>query len=76
MKNTKNIFGEKIKYAKSIQNSLEKSHCAIIMVHWKEFEKLNINLIEKMKKKFIIDCRRVLAKKNLDIEYHAIGIGR
>jgi len=76
MKNTKNVFGEKIKYAKSIQNSLEKSHCAIIMVHWKEFEKLNINLIEKMKKKFIIDCRRVLAKKNLDIEYHAIGIGR
>ena len=45
------------------------------MVHWKEFEKLNNNLINKMKNKFIIDCRRVLVKKELDAEYYAIGIG-
>ena len=75
IKNTKKIFNDKIEYAESISDSLQKSECVIIMVHWKEFEKLNNNLINKMKNKFIIDCRRVLVKKELDAEYYAIGIG-
>jgi len=29
-----------------------------------------------MKRKFIIDCRRILSKKELDAEYYAIGIGK
>ena len=45
------------------------------MVHWNEFKKLNNSLISKMKKKFIIDCRRVLINKELDVKYYAIGIG-
>ena len=48
----------------------------IIMVHWKQFEKINNNTIHQMKKKFIIDCRRVLSEKQLNSEYHAIGIGK
>ena len=76
IKNTENVFGEKIKYATTISNSLKNSQCAIIMVHWKQFDKINNSSIGLMRRKFIIDCRRVLAKKNLDIEYHAIGIGR
>ena len=76
IKNTKIIFGEKIKYASSISNSLKNSQCAIIMVHWKQFEKINNNSIRVMKRKFIIDCRRVLLEKQLDSEYHAIGIGK
>ena len=76
IKNTKNIFGEKIVYAKSVTDALDKSHCAIIMVYWKQFDSLNNNSIKHMNKKFIIDCRRVLAKKVLDAEYHAIGLGQ
>jgi len=76
IKNTKIIFGEKIKYASSISNSLKNSQCAIIMVHWKQFEKINKNSTRLMKRKFIIDCRRVLSKKQLNFEYHAIGIGK
>ena len=76
IKNTKIIFGEKIKYANSISNSLKNSQCAIIMVHWKQFEKINNNSIRVMKRKFIIDCRRVLLEKQLNSEYHAIGIGK
>ena len=76
IENTKKIFNGKIEYAESISKSLEKSECVVIMVHWKEFERLNNNLINKMKKKFIIDCRRVLVKKELDAEYYAIGIGK
>ena len=76
IKNTKKIFGEKIIYANSIPNSLKNSQCMIIMVHWKQFEKINNNTIQHMKKKFIIDCRRVLSEKQLNSEYYAIGIGK
>lgn len=76
IKNTKIIFGEKIKYANSISNSLKNSQCAIIMVHWKQFEKINNNSTHVMKRKFIIDCRRVISEKQLNFEYHAIGIGK
>ena len=76
IENTKKVFNTKIEYAESISKSLQKSECIVIMVHWKEFEILNNNLINKMKKKFIIDCRRVLVKKELHAEYYAIGIGK
>ena len=76
IKNTENIFGKKIIYANSISNSLKNSQCVIIMVHWKQFENINDNHIHLMKKKFIIDCRRVLSKKQLNSEYYAIGIGK
>ena len=74
--NTKNIFGTKINYAKNIKESLEQSQCLVIMVGWKEFEKLNSKLIDKMNKKFIIDCRRILVNKKLKADYNAIGIGK
>ena len=76
MQNTKNVFGTKINYAKNIKESLEQSQCLVIMVGWKEFEKLNSKLIDKMNKKFIIDCRRILVNKKLKADYNAIGIGK
>ena len=76
IENTKKIFGEKILYATSIADALNKSQCVIIMTHWKQYDTLNNNLIKQMNKKIIIDCRRVLAKKELDAEYYAIGIGK
>ena len=76
MKNTKKIFGDKINYAKTVENALSKSQCAIIMTQWKQYEKLNNNEFKYMTKKFVIDCRRVLVKKQLDVDYYAIGLGR
>ena len=76
MKNTKSIFGAKIAYAKSITDALNKSQCAVIMTHWKQFEQFNNDSMKCMSKKFIIDCRRILVKKELHAEYHAIGIGK
>ena len=29
-----------------------------------------------MKKKFVIDCRRMLSGKQLDVDYFAIGLGK
>ena len=76
MKNTKDVFGEKIIYARSSTEALNKSQCAILMTHWKQFEKLNNSSIKHMDKKFVIDCRRILVEKKLHAEYHAIGIGK
>ena len=76
IESTKKIFGEKIIYAKSIADALNKSQCGVIMTHWKQYDTLNNNSIKHMSKKIIIDCRRVLVKKELDVEYYAIGIGK
>jgi len=75
IENTKRVFLDKIEYNKSIIEALTKSQCVIIMTQWKEYSKINNNIIKKMKKKIIIDSRRILANKNIDADYQAIGIG-
>ena len=75
MNNTMKVFGDKIFYAKSLPSSLNNSECLIIMTQWKQFEILNNKLIKSMKRKLVIDCRRILSKKILDVDYYAIGIG-
>ena len=76
IKNTKSIFGEKIIYARSVTDALNKSQCTILMTHWKQFERLNNNSLKHMSRKFVIDCRRILVKKELQAEYYAVGIGK
>jgi UDPglucose 6-dehydrogenase len=76
IENTKRIFEDKIKYAKTIKDALSKSQCVIIMTQWKQYEKLNNNEFKYMTKKFVIDCRRMLLGKQLDIDYYAIGLGK
>ena len=75
IKNTKKIFGEKVKYVKTITGALSKSQCVIIMTQWKEYSKINNEMIKKMDKKIIIDSRRILADKDINVDYNAIGIG-
>jgi UDPglucose 6-dehydrogenase len=75
IENTKMIFEDKINYAKTIGDALSKSQCAIIMTQWREYSKINNKIIEKMDTKIIIDSRRILVDKNIDADYHAIGIG-
>ena len=76
IKNTRNVFGEKINYGKSIKDALSKSHCVIIMTQWKQYEKLNNKEFNFMSKKLVIDCRRMLIGKELDADYFAIGLGK
>ena len=76
MKNTKKIFENKISYAKTIRDALTKSQCVIIMTHWKQYKKLNNDEFKYMTKKFVIDCRRILTGKQLDVDYFAIGLGK
>ena len=60
---------------KSIDDALTNSECVIIMTPWKEYSKINNRLIGKMKKKVIIDSRRILVNSNLNCDYSALGIG-
>ena len=76
IENTRNIFKNKINYAKSISDAILESQCVIIMTQWKQYEKLTNNDFKQMKKKLIIDCRRMLAEKQLDVDYYAIGLGK
>jgi len=76
IKNTKRIFEDKISYAKTVKDALSKSQCVIIMTQWKQYKKLNNNDFKYMESKFVIDCRRMLVGKQLDIDYHAIGLGK
>ncbi len=76
MKNTERVFGDKINYAKTVVDALSKSQCVIIMTQWKQYEKLDDNQFKNMKKKFVIDCRRILSDKQLDVDYFAIGLGK
>ena len=54
IENTKKIFGEKILYATSIADALNKSQCMIIMTHWKQYDTLNNNSIKHMDKKTLL----------------------
>ena len=76
IENTKRIFGNKVEYCRIIDDALKNSHCVIIMTQWKQYEALNNNSIKNMRKKLIIDCRRMLAHKQLNADYYAIGIGK
>lgn len=76
MENTKKIFKNKINYSVSLPESLKNSQCAIIMTPWKQFTKLKNSDFKNMKRKLVIDTRRILRQQNLNIDYHALGIGK
>jgi len=75
MKNTETIFKNKITYADSVLKSLDNCHCVVIMTPWKIYTKLKNNSFKNMKRKLIIDTRRILSGKNLNAEYFALGMG-
>ncbi len=73
--NTKMVFGNKISYAHSIDDALENSECGIIVTPWKEYAKLTEKHLKVMKKRNIVDSRRMLNNHKLNMRYYPIGIG-
>jgi hypothetical protein len=45
------------------------------MTAWKQYADLGYSDFKLMKKRIIVDSRRLLAKKNLSADYYALGIG-
>ena len=75
MNNAKLIFKNKITYSKSISDTINDTDCIIIMTPWREYTKLKNNDFKNMKKKLVIDTRRIFSKKKMNIDYIALGIG-
>jgi len=74
-KNTKLIFKDKIIYSNSISNVINNSDCIVIMTPWREYTKLKNDDFNNMKKKLVIDTRRLFSKKKMKIDYIALGVG-
>jgi len=72
---TKAIFGNKIIYSESISDALTNSECLVLMTPWKQYSTISDSVLRKMKKRTIIDTRRMLEMKKLDATYKAIGKG-
>lgn len=74
--NTRMVFGNKISYAHSINDALENSECGILVTPWKEYSKLTEKHLKVMKKRIIVDSRRMLSDRKLNMRYYPIGIGQ
>jgi len=75
IENVRKIFKNKIRYTNSISDVLRDSYCGIIMTAWPEYSKITNTNMKNMKKRIIIDSRRILKNSKLDCIYNAIGIG-
>ena len=75
LENLQKIFGKKITYSTSISKSLKSSDCAIILTAWDEYKTLKNSSFNEMRRKNLIDTRRILSSKKLKLNYVGIGIG-
>ncbi len=75
IKNTKTIFGNKISYNDKVKDALNGTHCTVIMTPWKQYSNLRNSDFDTMKKKIIIDTRRILNLNNNNLTYIGLGIG-
>jgi len=78
MDNARMIFGDKIKYAKSVNECLQGAEAAIIVTEWNEFKQLTPDdFIKYMKNPIVIDGRRIYdpSRFTAKLRYKAIGLG-
>jgi UDPglucose 6-dehydrogenase len=72
----KEEFGERIKYADSIEEALQNSECAFLITEWDEFKSLTPKDFKKhMKTPNVIDGRRIFnfEEFNNSLPFRAIG---
>lgn len=75
IENTRLIFGDKINYFNKIKDALNDTHCTVIMTPWEQYSNLNNSDFNGMKKKIIIDTRRILNLNDSNLTYIGLGIG-
>jgi len=77
LKNFKKLFHNKVKYCKTIDDCLSRSHCCVILTGWDKYKKLKPeNFKEKMANPNIIDAQRILVPRQFKkLSFRAIGLG-
>ncbi|MEM3102591.1 MAG: UDP-glucose/GDP-mannose dehydrogenase family protein [Candidatus Caldarchaeum sp.] len=78
VENVRRIYGERVDYAKSAVECIDKAHFCIVATEWDEFRRLEPNdFIKRMKHPIVIDGRRVFDPKLFSkaLVYSGIGLG-
>jgi UDPglucose 6-dehydrogenase len=73
---TREVIGNKIHYATSIEEALKDSECALLITEWEEFKSLTPNDFKKcMKTPNLVDGRRIYDYDNFNksLPFRAIG---
>jgi UDPglucose 6-dehydrogenase len=73
MENAKKELKETVKYARTLEESLEFGEVILITVEWPQFS--SINMDDLSREKIIIDPWRLLENKDLGVTYIPFGIG-
>ena len=76
LKNFKRIFGTKISYYTSLNDSLRDSDCCILLTEWDMYKNLTAgDFMQKMRTCNVIDARRIFDTVLEGINFRAIGLG-
>ncbi len=78
MENVKRLFGDRITYATSPYNALDKADALVIVTEWSEFRNPNFARIsESLKQPFIFDGRNVYSLEKMEeLGFYYESIGR
>lgn len=76
-KTAKEILRSKVEYAGSVKQCLAGADCAITVTEWDEFKRLTPRSFDGMRRRLIVDGRRIYAPSNFArrIEFKAVGLG-
>jgi UDPglucose 6-dehydrogenase len=73
------IFGDRIQYAKNAVECIRSADCAVLVTEWGEFEKISPLTFKKlMREPLVIDGRRIYDPVTMiaaGVRFHAIGLG-
>jgi UDPglucose 6-dehydrogenase len=79
MGNARTVFQDRISYANSAVECLDKADCCIIITEWREFKELPPEVfVKNMREPILIDGRRIYDPTvfmKSGIKFHAIGLG-
>jgi len=79
MTNTRKILGDRIKYASSAIECINRADCCIVVTEWDEFKQLKPHdFANYMKGPVVIDGRRIFDPEEYGrkLEFTAIGRGQ
>jgi len=68
------VLGDKVEYACSALECIEKSDIVVIATPWTEFKKIDFSQVKKPPS-LIIDCWRIAKEKRLKIKWLGVGKG-
>jgi UDPglucose 6-dehydrogenase len=77
MKNTKELYGDRITFCKDSYSAVEGTDALVITTEWNEFRVLDFEKVKKLMNRLVLfDCRNVYKQdqmKGMGFTYHSFG---